>query len=463
MSVSSLVFFGFIAVLWIIMQSLDSNRKKQWTLLLASYVFYATFGLGFLALLIASSAGNYYLGQKLKRRTTASFLWVCVAANVVFLGVLKYAPQILAVSPASPFAKLLLPIGISFWTFQALSYLFDIYRGEELDPSFLEFCLYMAFWPTVLSGPVTRLEEMLLQFRAIPRAKMDDVSIGVRRIIAGLFLKLVLAQLLANGIRPGEGLDFGFEGMTQHWGALDVWFLALGYGLQLYFDFSGYSHIVIGAARLFGIVLPENFDDPYLASTPSLFWTKWHMTLSFWIRDYLFMPLARFRSGSLWLYASLVASMGIFGLWHGATWTYVLWGCYNGMLLVVHRTLQKLRRQFPVAIPAEGFLSWGLTFASILLGWILFRAQSLSQASTMLRTVFSPREYRHMMLAPNFYLLTAAVAAGYFLFAYLRRASVNWGALVPAARALAPMYYAAAILLIIIFSSQKSVFVYFQF
>jgi alginate O-acetyltransferase complex protein AlgI len=462
MSVTSLCFLVFTALLWLSVRILKANVARQWLLLVASYLFYATFGLGFLGLLVASSVANYFLGQRLKRRTTPSFLWACVAINCLFLGVFKYLPQAWAGVSTGFFAKIMLPVGISFWTFQALSYLFDIYRGEELDPSLPEFLLYMAFWPTVLSGPIARLGEMLPQFRAIPNAGWKQVAMGVRRVITGLFLKVGLAQLMASGIRPGEGVDFAFDGMTQQWGGLDVWFLALGYGLQLYFDFAGFSHIVIGAAQLFGISLPENFDDPYLSRTPSEFWTRWHMSLSFWIRDYLFLPLAMLRSAPAWRYASLVLSMTVFGLWHGATWTYALWGAYNGCVLVIHRLLQAARHRIPGNLPAEGVLSWALTSMGILLGWILFRANTLPQAFTMLRSVVSPAGYFHLALLPNYYLLTLATAAAYLGLAVIRRNAQRWRIL-PAVTVLSPLYYAAAIVLIIIFSGHKSVFVYFQF
>jgi alginate O-acetyltransferase complex protein AlgI len=463
MNVTSLSFFAFTALVWFAVKILPGNRARQVLLLLASYAFYATFGWGFLILLIASSLTNYFFGRQLRRSPSPWLLWASVATNCLLLGFFKYVPQLVTGSGSSLFARLVMPVGISFWTFQALSYVFDMYRGEDLNPSLVEFCLYMAFWPTVLSGPITRLPEMLPQFRSIPNVRQSDISVGLQRIVVGLFLKVVLAQLLATGIRPGEGVDFGFDGATTHWGGVDVWFLALGYGLQLYFDFAGYSHIVIGVARLFGFELPENFSHPYLSRTPSEFWTRWHMSLSFWIRDYLFLPLATLRTNMAWRYLSLVIAMTAFGLWHGFTWTYLLWGCYNGCLLVVHRVLQTARRRFAGRVAGEDYLSWALTFMAILLGWILFRARDLSQAVAMLSSVMSPKGYLHLSLLPNYYLLTLAMVAAYFSFAGLselvsRSRSLRW-----IGTALSPLYYAAALILVIIFSSQKSVFVYFQF
>ena len=175
-----------------------------------------------------------------------------------------------------------------------------------MDPSLLEFCLYMAFWPTVLSGPICRLPSMLPQFRQLSPFSWDDLSAGSLRFIQGVIMKFVLAQILVSGWLPGEGIAAGFDQMKGGWGGVDVWLLGIGFGFLLFFDFAGYSHMVIGAARIFGIRLPENFDRPFLSTTPSIFWTRWHMSLSFWIRDYVFNPLAAAgRRYSWWPYVVL--------------------------------------------------------------------------------------------------------------------------------------------------------------
>jgi alginate O-acetyltransferase complex protein AlgI len=230
-------------------------------------------------------------------------------------------------------------------------------------------------------------------------------------------MKFVLAQILASGWFPGQGIAAGFDQMNGGWGGVDVWLLGIGYGFLLFFDFAGYSHIVIGAARIFGIRVAENFDRPFFSTTPSIFWTRWHMSLSFWIRDYVFNPLAAAgRCYRWWPYVCLIISMTLFGLWHGAKWTYIVYGVYHGLVLVMHRLGQRMKRQFAVRLPGYlgAFLSWGTTFMLVAVGFIFFRAADLTQAWGMLRTVFTPAAYGRFAMPRNFYILMFTVAVGYF-------------------------------------------------
>lgn len=473
MRVQSLSYLLFLLIVWLLVWPVRAAAKRQLILLLASYVFYASWGLGFLAALVFSSLMNYLMGEALRRRPTAGVLWIGVILNVAFLATFKYLPSLAANGPAAAgptdlLSRIIMPVGISFWSFQALSYLFDVYRGETLDPSLVEFCLYLAFWPTVLAGPVCRLPTVLPQVRRAPFASWDDVAIGVRRIVIGLFMKMVLAQTLQSGLNPGEGVAAGFDQVAAAWGAIDVWLLAIGYGFQLFFDFAGYSHIAIGSARLFGIHLEENFDRPYLSVTPSAFWTRWHMSLSSWIRDYVFVPLATARRDVWWRQVALAFSMAVFGLWHGARSTFILWGLYHGVLLVGHRQIQRLRLRFTIRLPRllDDLVSWSVTLALVSLGWLFFRAHDLPQALTMLGTVLSPGSYGTLALRPNCYFVTSLVIGGYFLFTGTEALIVRWASSPQRRRImwlLAPAYYAAAILLTIVWSKQESVFIYFQF
>jgi len=473
MNITSLTYLLFVLVLWLGAWPVRATRARQFLFLLASYAFYASWGLGFLAVLLASSLLNYAWGNVLRKRATSKVLWAGIGLNIIILGLFKYLPAMcgsisLGLPLGSVLRSIVMPVGISFWTFQALSYLFDIYRGEEENPSLLEFCLYMTFWPTVLSGPVTRVSEMLPQFRLTFKPSWDDVAIGGRRLLTGLFMKVVLAQLLGEGLGPGEGIADGFDKIASGWGGLDVWLLAVGYGFQLFFDFAGYSNIVIGTACLFGIRLSENFDRPYFSSTPSAFWTRWHMSLSFWIRDYVFLPLATLRRSFWWRNLSLVFAMTIFGLWHGATAQFVLWGVYHGMLLVAHRQVQQLRRRWQTPWPSYvgTLVSWSITFALISLGWIFFRAHDLNQTLTMLGAVLSPGSYRHLALRPNLYIVTSLVIGGYFAYSVVELLLTRWQnrpALQRTLWLLSPFYYAALIYLIVVWSKQQSLFVYFQF
>jgi alginate O-acetyltransferase complex protein AlgI len=391
-------------------------RVRQSALLLASYGLYLTWSRWFIAVLLFSVVINFLLGQWLRRSPTPARLWLGIIFNLLLLAAFKYIPEVSVHFPFSSLqglSHLALPLGISFWTFQALSYLFDLYRGEELDPTLPEFALYMAFFPVTISGPVCRMPDMLPQFRTEQTTSWDDIGEGLRRIAIGAFM-MQLARLLGQGILAGDSIIAGFDRATN-WTGPDVWCLAFGYGLQLFFDFAGYSHIAIGAARALGIRVPENFQRPFASSNPSVFWTRWHMSLSFWIRDYIFLPLAMIRREIWWRNAALIIAMVIFGLWHKASMLFVIWGCYHGVLLVLHRQLQQLHRKlnWQTSSGPLTFLSWLLTVAVISFGWIFFRANSVEQANHMLSAIASPSSYTAHNLSASLYLLVVLLAAGY--------------------------------------------------
>jgi alginate O-acetyltransferase complex protein AlgI len=394
---------------------------KQSLMLAASYVFYAAWGTTFLAVLIASSLLNFGLGSLVRRRPTLTCLWVGVTANLSLLGFFKYLPPLASGAPVNFLHKIVMPVGMSFWTFEALSYLIDIYREEAIDPSLLEFCLYMSFWPTVLMGPVCRLPRLLPQLREVHGISSTNLAAGLGRIGTGLFMKLILAQFLGSTLARASAIGVHLSGGEHTWAGLDVWFIAIGFGFQLFFDFAGYSHIVIGAAKLFGFSLEENFDSPYLSLTPSIFWTKWHMSLSSWIRDYVFVPTATLRYDRWWRYFAVFFSMVLFGLWHGATITFLLWGAYQGVLLVLHRTLEQYQRRFGITMDgiSGSFLGWIVTFLAISLGWVLFRTNDITQALLMFRAVLSPVTYLQPSLPSGFYRVVLSMSTGYFAYSIL--------------------------------------------
>ncbi len=396
--------------------SVGSRPARQGTLLVGSYTLYAIWGFWFAAVLLASTAMNFVLGRLLRRRQSALVLWLGIICNLLLLGGFKYLPGFaasLTFGSLQEFRHIALPLGISFWTFQAMSYLFDLYRGDELDPSFWEFALYMAFFPVAISGPICRLTEMLPQFRSEESLQRSDIARGFCRIATGA-LMMQLGQLLGRGILNAGGINGGFDRVT-HWSGPDVWCLAFGYGLQLFFDFAGYSHIAIGAATVLGFTLPENFAHPFASTTPSIFWTRWHMSLSFWIRDYVFVPLATARREVWWRNLSLVISMVLFGVWHKASLLFVIWGCYHGILLVLHRQVQGLeqRLNWEPATALWTAVSWAVTITLVSLGWIFFRANSLSQAFTMLTALGSRSTYTKHFLALPLYFLVFALAVLY--------------------------------------------------
>jgi len=458
-----------VMLLWLLLRGIRSIRLRQLFLLLASYLFYATFGLRFLLILIASSLFNYFWGAYLRKQPTSNRLWAGIAVNLALLGYFKYVPALAFAVPriwGASLENIVLPVGISFWTFQGLSYLLDTYREEELDPSLLEFCLYMGFGPTVLSGPICRLSELLGQFREPFAPKWDDVRAGLGRVWLGVFL-MTAARILGSGLVAGTGVDAGFQTNIRQLTAPDIWILALGYGFQLFFDFAGYSHIAIGSARLFGFRLPENFNHPYLSTTPSVFWTRWHMSLSFWIRDYVFLPLATLRRSVPWRNLALVLSMVIFGLWHKPKLTFVIWGAYQGLLLVAHRLWQQLGRRlgFEWRGPIASGISWAVTFFGICLGWLFFRAESLRDAISMFKTIFLKSSYVGYSLSPQLLKLVILVCVTYFLLEVFRHWSGQREDFVFSWMPLEFRYacYAVMLYLIVFRAAQPQGFIYFQF
>jgi D-alanyl-lipoteichoic acid acyltransferase DltB (MBOAT superfamily) len=400
----------------VIFAKVRSRHVRQATLLIASYALYLSWGAWFAAVLLISTVMNYLLGEWLRRKHSGFILSVGILLDLVLLSTFKYLPDAAVHLPFSSlqrFAHIALPLGISFWTFQAMGYLFDLYQGEEVNPSFFEFALYMVFFPVTISGPVCRMSEMLPQFRSESVTRWVDIAGGFRRIATGV-LMMQLAQLLGQGILAGDGINSGFDRVTR-WSGTDVWCLAFGYGLQLFFDFAGYSHIAIGAAKALGLTIPENFARPFESTSPSIFWTRWHMSLSFWIRDYVFFFLMQLRREVWWRNLALLVSMILFGLWHKASVLFLLWGCYHGVLLALHRQLEGFERKFDWAPPQPLWtaLSWITTIGLMNLGWIFFRTNSLEQASEMLSLVLSPASYRGHFLTGNLYLLVLALALGY--------------------------------------------------
>jgi alginate O-acetyltransferase complex protein AlgI len=437
-----------------------SRSALQIVLLAISYVLYLTWGPWFLAVLVASTVVNFVVGRAMQRKPSAGLLWLGLAFNLLLLGFFKYLPAAAVSVPLASlqrFSHLVLPLGISFWTFQAMSYLLDLYRGEELEPSFVEFALYMAFFPVTVSGPICRIPDMLPQFRSDAPPTREDRARGLSRIATGV-LMMQIARLLGQGVMAGQGIDAGFDRL-HGWSGLDVWLLALGYGLQIFFDFAGYSHLAIGAARMMGFTVPKNFARPFASTTPSIFWTRWHMSLSFWIRDYVFLPLAMLSRGEWWRKLCLLIAMMLFGIWHNATVLFVLFGAYHGVLLIAHRQLQEVQRRAGRQVSSQGFsaLSWVVTMALVNLGWIWFRAGSLAQVGQMFAALASPASYARHELHASLYLLVGTLAAGYaatlfvidWLDAYCERSQLGEVAAIALRERwswLAPMWAVACVL-----------------
>jgi alginate O-acetyltransferase complex protein AlgI len=405
--------FLFLPVLLALYYAGRGRAWRNWLLLGASVVFYARGAGAFTGLILTSIAFNYVAALVVDRwRGTSAGRWAlggAIAVNLVVLLVFKYADfaienanAALAVFGTKPFAlpHLLLPIGISFFTFHAISYVVDVYRRDaSAQKRPLEAALYLLVFPQLIAGPIVRYRQIAGQL-AERINTMDDFSYGVRRFIVGLGKKMLIANTLAGpadrifGTAPGE--------LT----AAHAWLAVVCYTLQIYFDFSGYSDMAIGLGRMFGFHFPENFNYPYIAQSVQEFWRRWHMSLSAWFRDYVYIPLGGNRRSTGRLYFNLVLVFFLCGLWHGAAWTFVIWGLFHGFFLVIERVglAERLTR-----VPSP--LRHAYLLIVTMVGWVFFRAETLDGAVAMLGAMAGLGGGVPTAYSPQWYLTPEVVVA----------------------------------------------------
>jgi alginate O-acetyltransferase complex protein AlgI len=301
--------------------------------------------------------------------------------------------------PGIDMLGIVLPIGISFYTFTQIAFLVDCYQGKVYERRFVHYLLFVSYFPHLISGPVLHHAQMMPQFRepSTYRPDIAKIYLGISIFGIGLAKKIVLADSLADFANPF--FDFARAGETITF--IDGWMGALAYTLQLYFDFSGYTDMAIGLSLLFGVTLPINFDSPYKATSIIDFWRRWHITLSNFLRDYLYIPLGGNRKGAARRYANLLTTMLLGGLWHGANWTFVLWGAMHGVLLALNHLWRALSGSTGPTGLAGRIIGWWLTFVAVLLAWVVFRADSLATAMAIYRG----------LLGRNGFVLPGQVAA----------------------------------------------------
>ena len=364
-------------------------------LVAASLLFYGWWNPVYVPLLVLSVLVNFGLGRRLADPKPGDrkriLLTLGVAANLACLGWFKYsyfiADNVAALGGTSfSLPEIILPLGISFFTFQQIAYLVDCSREEAEESDFLSYCLFVTFFPQLIAGPIVHHKEMMPQFatRAVDRAVSPDLAIGLTILAVGLFKKVVLADGIAEYATP----VFAQAQAGHAVGLFSAWSGALAYTFQLYFDFSAYSDMAVGIARMFGIRLPLNFFSPYKATSIIEFWHRWHMTLSRFLRDYLYFPLGGNRRGPARRYVNLMAVMVIGGLWHGAGWTFVFWGALHGVYLAInhgwHAVLRGCGLEGLRAGRTYRLCAWAVTFLAVVIGWVFFRAESFDAAMTML-------------------------------------------------------------------------------
>jgi len=376
-----------LIVYFILNKFASGTWAKAW-LVLSSLFFYSWWNIAYLPLILASIAVNYAVGTALVktpagiRLSPKAILIIGITFNLLLLGYFKYTDFLLtninlAFASHLPLLHIILPLGISFFTFTQIAYLVDAYRSEAKEYKFVNYALFVTFFPHLLAGPILHHKEMMPQFESAENKTLNykNLAMGLYLFFIGLFKKVVIADTLA------KAAIYGFD-TAPTLSLIEAWVTSLSYTFQLYFDFSGYTDMAIGAALMFNIQLPINFNSPYKALSIQDFWRRWHMTLSRFLREYIYFPLGGNRSGQFNTYRNLMITFLLGGLWHGAGWTFVFWGFLHGAGLVIQRWWQNL------GLRLHWLLAWFITFNFVNIAWVFFRAKTWLAAIKVLKGMF---------------------------------------------------------------------------
>lgn len=469
-SITFIVFFAVFLAIWTLPLGWTTRRV---ILLIASYIFYASWSPPFVLLLWLSTFVDYFAARWIASEERAAprrlALIISLTANLGMLGFFKYGGFLeenfarlmgaFGVAYQAPEWNIVLPLGISFYTFQTLSYTLDVYQ-RRIAPSrsFLNFALFVTFFPHLVAGPIMRPKDLLSQFSTPKRASQPMLLWGLALMTLGLFEKIVLADGFLAG--PADKVFEAKEGLLP----LDAWTGVLAFAGQIFFDFSGYTTTAIGAALCLGFALPQNFNSPYAAVGFSDFWRRWHISLSTWLRDYLYISLGGNRKGRLRTYGNLMITMLLGGLWHGASWTFVVWGGLHGLYLAGERALTAAFGRLAVFHTSVFKLAAAaLTFVLVCVAWVFFRATDFPQAARMLSSMVAAPAKAAPLLYLNDILPVAAIL-GAMLICQWRMRATSLEAVVARthAGALAVLW---AVMGFLILASQGSdnAFIYFQF
>ena len=382
---------SFVGYWWV----LRSQRARNLLLLTASVVFYVNWNAWLVLLVFSTAIYDYHMARAIEdaptERARRTRLIGAVAVPLGLLGYFKYTNFLVAqawplwralgASGPSPVFNIVLPLGISFYTFETIAYVVEVYRRRmRAERRVVDYALFLLFFPHLIAGPIVRPNRFLPQVRRAQRLGWNRVELGARLFVFGMLKKAVVADQLALIVDPIFAAPGAYATRT-------IWAAVVCYAVQIYCDFSGYSDMAIGSAHLFGIRLPTNFRMPYFAPNPAEFWRRWHITLSTWLRDYLYIPLGGNRHGTLATYRNLLLTMLLGGLWHGAAWTFLVWGGYHGLLLCLHRAIP-----WPAwtGRPSAHPLRVTITFVLVCVGWVFFRAATLADAGTILTRMLVP-------------------------------------------------------------------------
>lgn len=467
---NSLTFLVFFAItLGIYYLPLNWQLKKL-HLLIASYLFYAAWNPPFVLLLWLSTVVDWSVANKIasvSKTQARKWLIISLLVNLGLLSYFKYTTFVLenfillinqfgiSYHPALP--NIILPVGISFYTFQTLSYTIDVYRGAKPSRSFLDFALFVTFFPQLVAGPIVRASYFLSQCDTPKLATKQQLGWGVSLLVIGLFTKIIFADTLLAPI-----VDAVYN-HTDTASGLDSWLATLAFSAQIFFDFSGYSTCAIGAALCFGFALPDNFHAPYAAVGFSDFWRRWHISLSTWLRDYLYISLGGNRHGRFSTYRNLLITMLLGGLWHGAAWGFLIWGGLHGLFLIIERILQ------PLFAPMR-WLKWHgiqlilamVTYLLVCIAWVFFRAPELNHATQLLNAMFFGQFHASLLSTVQIWF-TLTLVGGLLGYQWLMRNSCleHLAAHIPlAGRAI----FLAILMICLLFTpGDQRAFIYFQF
>ncbi len=467
---NSLLFVLFLPMVLLLAYSSVSWRRKKIGMMLASYFFYAAWNPAFVLLLWLSTTVDYRVGLKLEQtegpKRRKGLLLISLGVNLGLLAVFKYGnflienTTVLLSAVGIDFQpmelRLLLPVGISFYTFQTLSYTIDIYR-RRLAPrrDLIDFALYVSFFPQLVAGPIVRASEFLPQLEHERKASPSQIRWGFNLLVIGLFQKVVLAdQVMAPVVDRVYQASF-------HPGMFDAWTGTIAFAAQIFFDFSGYSLCAIGVGMMLGFKLPDNFKRPYGAVGFSDFWRRWHISLSTWLRDYLYISLGGNRRGSLGTYVNLSITMLLGGLWHGASWNFVIWGALHGLYLVIERLLRPVFAGVYWTKTAFGrVLGGAITYVLVCVAWVFFRAADLGGSLKIVNAMFGLADHASKIRAE--YWPALVIGIGLVVVHALTR-KTEWEAIGARLKLRVALPLLAIMLFLIAISADSRAFIYFQF
>ncbi|TAK43191.1 MAG: MBOAT family protein [Saprospiraceae bacterium] len=472
---NSLTFLIFVAIFLPVYFKLK-GRARLLLALGGSYLFYGWWDWRFLSLIVISTLVDFVLGLKMSLAKDApsrkKLLYVSMVLNLGFLGFFKYFDffteslvtmlQSLGLSPSMHTLGIILPVGISFYTFQSLSYTIDIYRKKlNPEPDVLKFATFVAFWPQLVAGPIVRASDFLPQFRKDHDFDWNRAMSGTAQVLWGFFKKVAIADSLAPFVEQCFA-------EPQAFASVNLIIAVVFYSFQIYCDFSGYSDIAIGFARILGFDFPANFRTPYFSRSFSEFWTRWHISLSSWLRDYLYIPLGGNRHGTANTYKNLMLTMVLGGLWHGANWTFVFWGFLHGIYLVVQRLwghtfgVMMCALRFPKIL--QSTINIALVYFFTNVAWIFFRSPDLATAMQVINGIAGLEGFAFVNVMNKFVVLKGFLLTGMLLAVEITDFKWGYGRLVLQKPAFRVASFAVLLWLIAIFGTFGSnAFIYFQF